>query len=238
MADVTSDPLLIAVAHGSRRPAAQDAVRMLLAAVRAARPGLGVREAYIELAQPSLPEVVRADPGAAVVVPLLLGSGYHIAHDVAGVAAAYRELPCAPALGPDPLLAEALANRLLTAEHARPSDGPVVLAAAGSSDPRAAADTETMAALLALRLGRPVVPAYNGAARPSVRDTVAALRGRRYGRVSVAGYLLWPGRFAAEVAACGADVVSGPIGTHPALVDLVLARYDIARAAALRPRVV
>jgi sirohydrochlorin ferrochelatase len=237
MADAMSDPVLIGVAHGSRRPAAQDDVRALLAAVAAARPGLMVREAYIELAEPSLPDVLRSAPTAVVVVPLLLGGGYHVAHDVAGVAAAYRDVPCAPALGPDPLLAEALAQRLLTAEGAEPSDGPVVLAAAGSSDPRSVADTEMMAGLLAMRLGRPVVPAYNSAARPSVRDTVAALRRRRYRRVSVAGYLLWPGRFAAEVAACGADVVSVPIGTHQAVVDLVLARYDVARVAAGRPRV-
>jgi sirohydrochlorin ferrochelatase len=128
-------------------------------------------------------------------------------------------------------------DRLLAAERDEPSEGPVVLAAAGSSDPRSHADTEAMAGLLAVRLGRPVVPAYNTSAKPSLRDTVAALRRRRYGRVSVAGYLLWPGRFAAEVAACGADVVSGPIGTHRALAELVLARYDAARLVAPRPRV-
>jgi sirohydrochlorin ferrochelatase len=232
---VTSDPVLIAVAHGSRRPAAQDDVRALLAAVRAARPGLAVREAYIELAAPSLPEVLRSEPGPVVVVPLLLGSGYHIAHDVAGVAAAHRggAVPCAAALGPDMLLAEALADRLLAAER-EPCEGPVVLAAAGSSDPRSCADTEAMAGLLAMRLGRPVVPAYNSAARPSVRETVAALRRRRYRRIAVVGYLLWPGRFAAEVAACGADVVSAPIGRHPALVPLLLSRYDAARVTPAR----
>jgi sirohydrochlorin ferrochelatase len=234
---VQSDPVLIAVAHGSRRPAAQHDVRALLTAVRAARPGLTVRAAYIELATPSLPEVLRSEPGPVVVVPLLLGSGYHIAHDVAGVAAAHRgAVPCAPALGPDVLLAEALADRLLAAEQ-EPCDGPVVLAAAGSSDPRSYADTEAMAGLLAMRLGRPVVPAYNCSAQPGVRDTVAALRRRRYRRISVVGYLLWPGRFAAEVAACGADVVSAPIGLHPALVRLVLSRYDAARVTAAQSRV-
>jgi sirohydrochlorin ferrochelatase len=237
MADVPSDPVLIAVAHGSRRPAAQADVRTLLAGLRAARPGLVVREAYIELAGPTLPAVLSSEARPAVVVPLLLGSGYHVAHDVAGVAAAYRDVPCAPALGPDPSLAEALADRLLAAEGPEPSDAPVVLAAAGSSDPRSHADTEAMAGMLAMRLGRPVVPAYNSAARPSVRDTVAALRRRRYRRISVAGYLLWPGRFAAEVTACGADVVSGPIGLHPALIRLVLNRYDAARVATESPRV-
>jgi sirohydrochlorin ferrochelatase len=239
--------VLIAVAHGSRSPAAQDSVRRLLAAVRVARPGLGVREAYVELTVPSLPEVLRSVVGDVVIVPLLLGNGYHIAHDVAGVAAAYRPgpdrtgPPCASALGPDPLLAEALADRLLTAErtHGIGSSGPVVLAAAGSSDPRAHADTEGMARLLALRLGRLVLPAYNAASGPTVVGTVADLRRRGHERVSVATYLLSPGRFASEVRSCGADVVSEPLGAHDALVRLVLARYDttrVVRSAALAAR--
>src|SRR5205085_1462123 len=112
-----SAPTLVAVAHGSRSPAAQENVRALLAAVRAARPGLEVRDAYIELASPSLPEVLATIHGDVAVVPLLLGNGYHIAHDVAGVAEFYRPgTPCAPALGPDPLLADALADRLAEAE--------------------------------------------------------------------------------------------------------------------------
>jgi sirohydrochlorin ferrochelatase len=230
--------VLVGVAHGSRSPAAQDNVRGLLAAVRAARPGLEVREAYVELTEPSLPEVLRAVAGDVVIVPLLLGNGYHIAHDVAGVASAYRPgpdgagPPCAPALGPDPLLAEALADRLVVAEGAAgvAAGGPVVLAAAGSSDPRARADTSTMARLLAARLGRLVVPAYNSAVGPTVVDTVADLRRRGHARVSVATYLLSPGRFANEVRSCGADVVSEPLGAHDALVRLVLRRYDMTSA--------
>jgi sirohydrochlorin ferrochelatase len=88
-----------------------------------------------------------------------------------------------------------------------------------------------MARLLAARLDRPVVPAYNAAARPSVGHTVAALRRAGHRCVGVASYLLWPGRFAAEVAACGADFVAAPIGVHPALTRLVLDRYDAAHRA-------
>jgi sirohydrochlorin ferrochelatase len=227
-------PVLVAVAHGSRRPTAQEDVRRLLDAVRVARPGLEVREAYIELAEPLLPQVLQSLSRPAVVVPLLLGNGYHIAHDVAGVAAAYSVgLPCARALGPDPLLVEALAQRLAEAESDVPSDliGPVVLAAAGSSDRRSHADAEAMARMLAARVNRRVIPAYNTTARPAVEATVAALRRAGHRSVSVASYLLWPGRFAAEVAACGADFVGAPIGVHPALVRLVLRRYDAARLA-------
>lgn len=232
-----SHPALIAVAHGSRKPAAQTTVRALLGAVRAARPGLDVREAYIELAAPSLPEVLAATPGEVVVVPLLLGNGYHIAHDVAGVASFHRPgrrgagPPCAPALGPHELLAEALADRLAEAEYCAlcpPRRGPVVLAVAGSSDPRSHADADAMAALLSARIGREVIAAYNSSTTPPVTEAVAALRRRGHESISVATYLLSPGRFATEVKACGADIVSEPIGVHDALVRLVLARYDTA----------
>lgn len=235
-------PTLVAVAHGSRNPAAQANIRSLLAAVRAARPGLDVREAYVELAAPLLPDVLRGLAGDAVVVPLLLGNGYHVAHDVGGFAEFHRPgTPCAPALGPHPLLAEVLADRLAAAEAPQKrdtllsEDRPVVLAAAGSSDPRSHADVDAMAGLLSDRLGRLVIPAYNSATTPSVRNTVAAARAVGYPSVSVATYLLSPGRFAAEVAACGADVVSAPLGVHPALAELVLRRYDDARVAALSP---
>jgi sirohydrochlorin ferrochelatase len=229
-------PTLVAVAHGSRNPAAQANIRGVLSAVRAVRPGLDVREAYIELASPSLPSVLASLAGEAVVVPLLLGNGYHIAHDVAGVAEFHRPgTPCAPALGPDPLLVAALADRLAEAEDRRrvtlcsgfsTGPGPVVLAVAGSSDPRSHADARVTAAMLADRLGRPVVAAYNTSTKPSVVETVAALRAEGHASVSVATYLLSPGRFASEVKACGADVVSDPLGVHPALVELILQRHE------------
>jgi sirohydrochlorin ferrochelatase len=237
----------VAVAHGSRNPAAQANVRALLDAVRTARPGLDVREAYVELASPLLPEVLATAGGDVAVVPLLLGNGYHIAHDVAGVADFHRPgTPCAPALGPHPLLVDVLADRLAQAEATVRRDtldgwlatgrGPVVLAVAGSSDPRSHADADAMARLLGVRLGREVVAAYHSSTTPSVVETVAALRAAGHARVSVATYLLSPGRFATEVQACGADVVSAPLGVHPALVELILQRYDSARrTAALSP---
>ncbi|HVE27319.1 MAG TPA: sirohydrochlorin chelatase [Sporichthya sp.] len=233
-----SRPTLVAVAHGSRNPAAQANISALLDAVRAARPCLDVREAFVELAAPSLPDVLATVSGDVAVVPLLLGNGYHIAHDVAGVAQFHRPgTPCAPALGPDPLLVTALADRLAEAETwgkassgddtpSGDSTGPVVLAVAGSSDPRSHADAEAVAGMLADRLRRPVIAAYNSATSPSVVETVAQLRAAGHRPVSVATYLLSPGRFSAEVRQCGADVVSDPLVVHPAIVQLVLRRYD------------
>ncbi|WP_198545891.1 sirohydrochlorin chelatase [Actinacidiphila yeochonensis] len=173
-----------------------------------------------------------------VVVPLLLGAGYHVRVDIPrALAAAPRpRARTARALGPHPLLAEALADRLAEAGR-RPGDGPVVLAAAGSTDPAANAGAAAMASMLRDRLpGRPeVVPAYLGAAGPTVAEAVAALRARGHVRVGVAAYLLGPGFFAARAVGAGAVVTSAPFGPHDAVARLVALRYDEVCGAARRP---
>ncbi|MFC5664183.1 sirohydrochlorin chelatase [Kitasatospora misakiensis] len=229
-------PVLLAVAHGSRSAAGVAASHALLRRVRALRPGLDVRCCFLDLARPSLPEALAAlDGREAVLVPLLLAGGYHLRVDLpeALATAGLTHLPLARALGPHPLLAAALADRLAAA--GRPAGaGPVVLAAAGSSDPAANADTTRMAELLADRLadGRPVVPAYLSAARPSPQEAVAALHAAGHRGVAVATHLLAPGFFADRAAATPAHWTSAPLGTHDALARLVAHRYDEARTSA------
>jgi sirohydrochlorin ferrochelatase len=222
---MTVFPDLVAVAHGTRDPAGARSVDALLDRVQALRPELRVEVAYVELTAPVLPDVLASSGRQAVVVPLLLGNGFHLLNDVAAVAA---PAPVAPALGPHPLLVRALADRLRDAGSR--GRGPIVLGAAGSSDPQSRADTRTVARRLELRLGRRVLPAYASAATPHVLDAVQVLRSAGAPRVEVATYLLSPGRFASEVAECGADVVSAPLGAHDAVAQLVLRRYDAARA--------
>ncbi|MEU3351786.1 CbiX/SirB N-terminal domain-containing protein [Streptomyces sp. NPDC037389] len=235
-------PVLVAAAHGTRDPAGVRTVHRLLEQVRASRPGLRVECGFLGLASPSLPEVLDRVAGPVVVVPVLLGPGYHVRVDIPAVldvAGAGHRAATAPALGPDPLLAEALSGRLREAGwHGRVPGGAVVLTAAGSRDPAATAATRAMAGLLSARLGAPVVPAHLGGPLPPPAEAVAALRGRgRPGPVAVAPYLLAPGDFARRAAGpgCGADVVAAPLGAHPAVARLVLRRYDEAAAAAVRP---
>jgi hypothetical protein len=52
--------------------------------------------------------------------------------------------------------------------------------------------------------------------------------------VAVASWLLAPGVFHGSLAECGADVVSGPIGAHPLVVDVLVRRYYEARAVLLQ----
>jgi sirohydrochlorin ferrochelatase len=215
-------PPLVAVAHGSRDAAAQRTVEDLLDVVRSRRPELDVRAAYVQNAAPDLPSALTAAGAGAVVVPLLLSRGYHVAVDIAR-AAARADAAVAPPLGPHGLLTEALADRL--GEAAVPAGAPVVLAAAGSTDPAAAADVEAQARQLARRRGAPVVSAHATAGRPSIDEALAGLLAGTAGPVAVAPYLLAPGHFASVVRRVAATWVATPLGAHPALAELVLRRY-------------
>ncbi len=133
-------PVLVACAHGTRNPTGRRLIAELALAARALRPGLLTTAAFVDVQPPTVVDVVRglADAGTpAVVVPLLLSGGYHVHVDIAGAVAAHPQAVAARPLGPDPRLAAVLTDRLAEA-GADPRDPrtAIVLAAAGSSDPR------------------------------------------------------------------------------------------------------
>ncbi|MEV3930226.1 sirohydrochlorin chelatase [Streptomyces sp. NPDC049944] len=234
----TFAPTLVAVAHGSRDPQALRTVLELLDRVRELRPGLDVRLGHIELNEPLLPDTLDGIPGGdAVLVPLLLGRGHHVRHDLPRTASAARHLRTrvAAPLGPHPLLVEALYERLVEAgwrdEDGTSRSAAVVLAAAGSRDPDSDVDARRTAALLSDRLGGvPVVPAYASAASPTVPAALRALAARGRHRTAVASYFTAPGRFATVSAAAAPGIAAAPLGAHPAMARLLLHRYDQAAA--------
>lgn len=227
-------PTLVVVAHGSRDPRALRTVRALLRRVERQRPGLTVRLGHIEIEKPSLTDTLASlGGGRAVLVPLLLGPGHHVGYDLPRAAAAAPRLrtTIAAPLGPHPLLVRALHARLVEAgwrdEPHRANDTGVVLAAAGSRDPRSAAATRRTAALLSARLGGvPVVPAYASAAAPTVPDAVRDLAVRGRSRIALASYFTAPGHFATRSAAHAPWIATAPLGDHPDLAHLLLHRYD------------
>ncbi|MFB7510332.1 sirohydrochlorin chelatase [Streptomyces broussonetiae] len=232
-------PALVLVAHGSRDPHALTTVTTLMERVRELRPGLPVRLGHIELNEPLLPDTLAAlGDTPAVLVPLLLGRGHHVKHDIPGVAAgAPVRARVAPPLGPHPLLAEALYDRLLEAGWPTSPDdsvrrgSAVVLAAAGSRDPDSAADTRRTAGLLATRLGVPVLPAYAAAATPTIPTALRTLAAKGRHRVAIASYFTAPGRFATQCAQAAPWIASAPLGDHPAMARLVVNRYEQSLAA-------
>lgn len=236
-------PVLVAVAHGSRDPRALRTVTRLLDRVRELRPAADVRLGHIELDEPLLPDTLAGlDGREAVLVPLLLGRGFHVKHDIPAAVAAVPGLRArvAPPLGPHPLLVEALHDRLVEAGWCGPEDGArgagVVLAAAGSRDPASAADARSTATMLAERLGGvPVLPAYASAVSPTVPEALRALAARGRHRVALASYFTAPGRFATASRSAAPWMAAAPLGAHPALARLVLQRYDEARKVPYAP---
>ncbi|WP_043847031.1 sirohydrochlorin chelatase [Crystallibacter crystallopoietes] len=236
MAPAHTATTLVAASHGTSSPAGQAAIRRLVEAVARHRPDLAVREAFVDVQQPEVPAVLAGLSEETRLVPLLLSAGYHVHVDLAEAAAASKQVSVTRALGPDQRLVKVLAQRLQQAGLRRGDR--VVLAAAGSTDPRAVADCEATARMLARHLRMEVATGYISAAQPELGSAVAAARARiarrrlagRHARVVLASYLLAPGYFASLAAGCGADIVAPPLlvpGDEPPveLVSLVLDRF-------------
>ena len=257
MSSAVDDPIVL-VAHGSRDPRAARTTEVLARAVAAGQPGAEVRAAYLDHTPPAPNVVLRALAAAghrgAVLVPLLLTAAYHRRVDLPGAVAAARaeglrmSVRIADVLGPtdgpvDPLLLAALRRRL--AEAVRGSSGidgtapdgiapdgtafdSVVLAAAGTRDPRARDSVAAVATALGAALDVPCLPAYVSAASPTPAEAVRGLRAKGLRRVAVAAYFIAPGRLyeaaAASTRAAGAVAVAAPLADAPEIVRLIQRR--------------
>ncbi|GAA1695583.1 hypothetical protein GCM10009792_14490 [Microcella alkalica] len=237
LVEAESDPhILIACAHGTDDVTGRRVVRSIVDDIRRRRPDLDVREAFVDVQEPSLPDVVDAlPPGAsAVIVPLLLSVGFHTAVDIAEAAqSGGGRVMAAPPLGPDCRLAAIIAERLRAA-GATPRDR-VVLAAAGSSRPEAAAAVTRLADSVRDRWPGSISIGYGAGAHPRVPAAVETARGDAatcgaVERVVIASYLLAPGYFHDRLLEAGADRVTAPLGPDPRLAAIALDRYAEALA--------
>ncbi|HEX2300191.1 MAG TPA: sirohydrochlorin chelatase [Pseudonocardiaceae bacterium] len=210
---------VILAAHGTRDPDGVVVACRLADALGARMPGTPVRLGFVDVLGPSLREVLADAPGPATVVPAFLSSGYHVRTDVPReiTATGRRDVTVTAALGPDPLLVRAVRDRLRAAGW-RKGDA-VVLAAAGSSDPRAVAEVRTAAARLSVLVGRRTHVGFVAAGAPRVTDLIAGLRRAGESRIAIASWLLAPGLFHRSLAESGADLVAAPLGAHPGVVD-------------------
>ncbi|MGI8760161.1 MAG: sirohydrochlorin chelatase [Jatrophihabitantaceae bacterium] len=219
-------PRLLIAAHGTESGAGRATTAALVRAIAAARPQLPVSLCFLDVAVPSLRTALDRLNEPVVLVPLLLSTGYHVLVDIPAVVAGRPNVRVARHLGPSPLVVDAVADRLAAVSKGGTAVS-TVLVAVGSSRAEAAAELAAAAGLLGGRLGRPVLASTLGT---DVRAELAPLPGP----VEVATYLLAAGRFtdSLRAAASGLAVVSEPIGAHPALVRLVLERYDEAAGTA------
>jgi sirohydrochlorin cobaltochelatase len=250
-------PPLLLIGHGTRSDAGVAEFARLVERVRGRGTVPTVDGGFIELAGPSVTEVVtrmetRARPWEVVAVPLVLTAAGHGKGDIPASLA--REAVRHPGLayrygrplGPHPVLQEILAARIDAALAAAPRGGThVVLVGRGSTDPDANAEVAKVARLLWEGRGYDGVDiAFVSLTEPSV--PAALERARRLGatRVVVAPYFLFPGVLPDRVAAQsrefarshrGTDVrVAELIGDCDELADLVLERYQEALAGDIR----
>ncbi|MFF5259005.1 sirohydrochlorin chelatase [Actinomadura viridis] len=184
------------------------------------------------------------DEPDAVVVPLSTGPDPAIEGAIRKIVAdaPIHAVPAEP-LGPHPLIAEALHDRLADAGLARAdrirmmtmvtAAGGIIVATPG--DASAVRQAEVTSVLLASRLASPVFTARidDDAA---IRAAAAQLRASGVARLALAPHLIGiePGgqHVAAAAAAAGAQH-SAPLGAHPALARLAALRYAEALASAL-----
>ncbi len=231
---------LLGVAHGSRDEASQAGVWDLLRAVAELRPGVKVAAAFLDNASPSVASALADLDGDVTVVPLLLGAASHSKTDLAGSVQAGRlahpgmTLRYARPLGAHPLVVQVLARRLAEAEA---QDLPVLLVAGGSLDPDANASVAAVARLLWEGRTYPSVDyAFVSATGPSVGLGLERLRAQGCSRVALSRYFLGPGYLPRQAVVQAAAVegievvVTDPLGAAVELAELVLQRFEEARA--------
>ena len=219
---------LLLVAHGTRKQAGVSLIGSLADRVSMTL-GARVHVAFVDVLGPTPSDVLQTLPNRTTVVPAFLSRGYHVNADIpAHVAASgHPDVTVTDALGPSPQLARVLSDRLIECGW-RPGDS-VVLAAAGTSDRGALSDLRRTSALLSAVIGDRVELALAATGEPRVADAVARLRRRGARRVVVASYLLAEGLFQDRLRDSGADAVTDPLGTHPAMVRLIANRFRRAR---------
>ena len=226
MADPAAEPRLLLVAHGTRSPAGSVMTSALRDAVASARPSVRVDLCYLDVADPTLAQALDGYDGPTILVPALLSTGYHVEQDIPATVAGRSDVVVARHLGPHPLLADALAERLADERHGVDVRA-TLLVGAGSSHPEAMTELVETADLLEARIGRSVDVSTIGADLYVAVDSLPV-------PFEVATYLLAEGQFSQSLraAVAGRAMVSPALGTHPAVVERVLTRYDEARARA------
>jgi sirohydrochlorin ferrochelatase/(2Fe-2S) ferredoxin len=238
---------LALIGHGSRKGGGNDEIHALAARL----PGT-VTAGFIELAEPSaeqaLDAAVASGADEVVAVPAVLLAAAHAKNDVPlAVARARARHPgvsffAARPLGVHPGMVRAIADRFVQAAPAEaPDRTAVLLVGRGSSDPDANADLHKLARLFAERRGLLAVEvAYVGVTTPTVEQAFTALLARRPRAIVVLPYLLYPGvlvdRLRAQVSELAAlhprvaVVAADLVGTHPAVVEVLLERVEEAVA--------
>lgn len=246
---VASDaPALVIAIPGPGGTLVAELADHIAEAVAGSCPGVDIRIGYLGGTEEHLASALawgqrggQAATPQAVVVPLLAGP--HPAFDLQ-IATILSQAPApvmlAAHLGPHPLLAGALHDRLSEVGLARASRARGLNIAAGSNGvlviadrgPQAVNDAGVTAVLLAARLAVPVLPASLGDSA-SIGGALERLREAGAGHPAIAPCLIGPETNPNELTQLSAAIdapCAAPLGTHQAVAQLVAVRYGEALA--------
>jgi sirohydrochlorin ferrochelatase len=216
---------LILCAHGSQSARGRAAFAGLVNAVRREAQDLDIVDAFVDVQEPRIAQVVEETAGPRAVVPLMLAYDRPVSVDIVQASHLDPAVTVTAPIGPDWVLAEVGVRRLFEA-GARSHDT-IVLAADTATDGRAVADVGKAARLLSAVWGGRVHVGTLGGPDTHLGDAVDVARA--YGqRVVISSYVLTPGAVHDQMADAGADVVTAPMldtgPPDPRIVSLVLAR--------------
>ncbi len=225
---------LVLTAHGSEDARSAANARAVARRVACMRSGLDVRLAFCELNTPNLVDVLNGVSGEAVVTPLLLANAYHARFDIPRQIARCTtpyEVWQAPVLGEDPRLVSLLRQRVTELGVSRLDDRVGVLVAAiGSSDPKANARTARVAPRLMTGTGwAAAATGFVTRPEPSLAEAAEQLRRRGARRLVIAPWFLAPGRLPDRVRhfAQGAGIeMAEPLGAHRLVAETALDRFE------------
>jgi sirohydrochlorin ferrochelatase/(2Fe-2S) ferredoxin len=248
---------VLLVGHGSRRERSNEQVRDLAAGLED-RLGVPVDAAFLELAEPSIPEAIAGlapTTDHLTVVQLSLFAASHVKNDVPLAVRRARATHDVPIhngahLGVHPALVAILDDRAAAVEDRlgvdrEADDVAVVLCARGSSDPDANADAHKLSRLLYEgRAFDAVDTAFVGVTDPLLPDALHDVARRRPDAVVVLPYMLGDGvltgRIREQTTAFDDEypyVAAGagdPLGTDSRLLDVLADRWQEARTDSVR----
>ncbi len=216
---------IILCAHGTGSHSGRSAVASLVNSVRTEADEFDVVDAFVDVQQPVLADVLTETDHCRIVVPLMLSHDLATMEVLDAVAVDGDLVRVAEPIGPDWALAEIGAQRLFEA-GALPTDS-IVMVAPQADGPKTLADLSRAARLLsAVWGGRVHVGVLDGVGTPVDEAIDIAKAYKR--RVVVSKYALTSGEASAAMGRLGADVVTAPLlgagVADPQLVDLVLSR--------------
>ncbi|WP_253738614.1 CbiX/SirB N-terminal domain-containing protein [Halohasta salina] len=250
--DSVDDEAVLLVGHGSRREKSNEQVREL-AAMLEDRLEIPVDAAFLELAEPAIPDAIEglaSTVDSITVVQLSLFAASHVKNDVPLAVQRARstheaEINNGAHLGIHPAIVDLLEDRAAAVEDElgidrETDDVAVVVCGRGSSDPDANADLHKLSRLLYEgRAFSHVEASFIGITEPTLDDSLAEIAKQRPDAVVVLPYMLgdgvltgrireWTDEFDSEYPYV--DALAGdPLGTDSRLLDVLGDRWQEAR---------